>query len=56
MAVVMLGTLEVFIEGSGTKKLSPGGLVFVASNELHGWKNAGDGPCRYLVVALGHDA
>lgn len=56
MAVVTQGTLEVFIEGRGTKNLTAGGLVFVASNELHGWKNPGDTPARYLVIALGHDA
>jgi quercetin dioxygenase-like cupin family protein len=55
MAVVTMGSLEVFIEGRGTKTLTPGGLVYVASNELHGWKNTGATPARYLVVAIGHD-
>jgi quercetin dioxygenase-like cupin family protein len=55
MAVVIAGTLEVFIQGRGTKKLTAGGLVYVASGELHGWKNTGSTPARYLVIAIGHD-
>jgi quercetin dioxygenase-like cupin family protein len=55
MCVVTDGALEVFIEGRGTKKLTRGGVVYVASNELHGWKNADDGTTRYLVIAVGHD-
>jgi quercetin dioxygenase-like cupin family protein len=55
MALVQQGTLEVFIEGRETKRIAAGGLVYVASGQLHGWKNAGDTPARYFVVAIGRD-
>jgi mannose-6-phosphate isomerase-like protein (cupin superfamily) len=55
--VVMLrsGTLDVTIEGK-TTRVTPGSVVFVASNELHGWKNAGEAPAQYFVIALGRNA
>jgi hypothetical protein len=28
-------------------------VVYAASNELHGWKNAGTTQARYFVIALG---
>jgi|RhiMethySRZTD1v2_1073278.scaffolds.fasta_scaffold1907773_2 quercetin dioxygenase-like cupin family protein len=55
MVMVQRGTLEVTIEGKSTK-LGPGSVGYVASNEMHGWKNIGDGPCEYFVLALGRDA
>jgi quercetin dioxygenase-like cupin family protein len=55
MALVREGALDVFIEGRGTKRLTAGGLVYVASNQLHGWKNPGTTPARYFVVAIGND-
>ncbi len=52
--LVMLreGTLEVTISGKVTV-VGPGSVVYVASNEMHGWKNAGDKPAHYFVMALG---
>lgn len=55
MVMVQRGTLEVTIEGKSTR-LGPGSVGYVASNELHGWKNVGDVPCEYFVLALGRDA
>lgn len=55
MIVVFQGTMEVFVEGTGTKKITPGGFAYVNSNELHGWKNVGTTTARYLIIAIGHD-
>jgi quercetin dioxygenase-like cupin family protein len=55
--IVMLrrGTLEITIEGKVTK-VSPGSVVYVASNEMHGWKNVGADRAEYFVIALGREA
>ena len=45
------GTMEVTIEGK-TTRLGPGSVVFVASNEEHGWKNVGTDRAKYFVLAL----
>jgi quercetin dioxygenase-like cupin family protein len=49
------GQLEVTMNGE-TTRLTPGSVVFVASNDLHGWKNPGTTPAQYFVMALGGDA
>jgi quercetin dioxygenase-like cupin family protein len=52
--IVMLqrGTLEVTIEGK-TTKVTPGSVTYVASNEMHGWRNPGTERAQYFVIALG---
>src|ERR1051325_3434019 len=52
MVMLQRGALEVTIEGK-TTTLTPGSVAFVASNELHGWKNAGTDRAQYFVIALG---
>ena len=54
MLLLERGTVDVTIDGH-TTRLTPGSVAYVASNHLHGWKNAGDGPAEYFVVALGRD-
>ena len=49
------GTLEITIEGKVTMA-TPGSVVYVASNDFHGWKNAGTGRAHYFVLALGREA
>jgi len=51
--IVMMqkGTVYVTIEGN-TTLLSPGSVVYVASNEFHGWRNVGTGPSQYFIIAL----
>jgi quercetin dioxygenase-like cupin family protein len=44
--------MEVTIEGK-TEKLGPGSVVYVASNEEHGWRNAGATRAHYFVLTLG---
>lgn len=52
--LVMLrdGTLAVTIEGK-TTEAGPGSVIYVASGLMHGWKNSGQVPARYFVLALG---
>ncbi len=54
MVLVREGELEVTIAGRATR-IGPGSVAFVASNDLHGWRNAGAAPARYFVFALGDD-
>jgi quercetin dioxygenase-like cupin family protein len=55
IVMVREGTLEVMIEGK-TSAINPGGVVYVASNEFHGWKNVGSTRAHYFVFALGREA
>jgi quercetin dioxygenase-like cupin family protein len=52
MILVQQGTMEVMIDGK-TSKIGPGGLAYVASNEEHGWKNAGKTSALYFIIAIG---
>jgi quercetin dioxygenase-like cupin family protein len=55
MVMIREGTLEVTISGRNAN-LGPGSVVYVASNEEHGWRNVGTGRARYFVMALGRDS
>jgi mannose-6-phosphate isomerase-like protein (cupin superfamily) len=55
MWFVRRGTVEITIEGK-SHRLGPGSAAFVASNELHGIRNAGSVPATYFVVAVGPGA
>ena len=52
--VLMLrfGQLDVTIEGV-TTRASAGSIVYVNSNELHGWVNPGPERAQYFVIAVG---
>jgi quercetin dioxygenase-like cupin family protein len=52
LLILREGTVEVNIEGK-TTRLESGSVAFVASNEEHGWRNVGNGPAKYFVIALG---
>ena len=54
MMLIREGTMEVTIAGA-TTRLGPGSCVYVASNQMHGWRNAGTTTARYFVLALGED-
>jgi mannose-6-phosphate isomerase-like protein (cupin superfamily) len=52
MTMMREGTLEVEIEGMKSR-VGPGDVVYVASNEHHGWRNVGTTTARYFVIAFG---
>ena len=54
--IVMLqtGMLEVTIEGKVTR-VTAGSVVYVNSNEEHGWKNPGPERAQYFVMAIGRE-
>jgi quercetin dioxygenase-like cupin family protein len=51
--IVMMqkGTVDVTIEGE-TTRLTPGSVVYVASNQFHGWRNVGTSPSQYFIIAF----
>lgn len=54
--IVMLrtGELDVTIDGK-TTRVTAGSVVYVHSNEEHGWKNPGPGRAEYFVMAVGRE-
>jgi quercetin dioxygenase-like cupin family protein len=54
MILIREGIMEVTISGR-TAQLGPGSVAYVASNEEHGWHNAGTTRARYFVMAIGSD-
>ena len=54
LLLIQEGTLEVTV-GDRTDRLGPGSAAYVASGEVHGWRNIGETPARYFVLALGND-
>jgi quercetin dioxygenase-like cupin family protein len=49
--LVREGTLEVNINGR-TERAGPGSVLFLASNDLHGWRNVGDTRATYHVIRI----
>ena len=43
----------IFLNNGNPEPVGPGGVVFTASNVLHGLKNIGDTPATYFVIAIG---
>jgi mannose-6-phosphate isomerase-like protein (cupin superfamily) len=54
MILIREGIMEVTIAGRSAK-LGPGSVAYVASNEEHGWHNAGTTRAHYFVLAIGRD-
>jgi quercetin dioxygenase-like cupin family protein len=51
LVIVREGTLEVTI-GDRTERAAAGSLLFFASNDLHGMRNAGDTRASYYVIRM----
>jgi quercetin dioxygenase-like cupin family protein len=51
IVLVAEGELDVTLNGV-TTRATPGSIVFVSSNDEHGWKNAGDTPATYYVMRV----
>ena len=49
------GKVEVTTD-SKTEVVGPGGVIFTASNVMHGMKNIGDTTANYFVVAIGRQS
>jgi len=55
MVMLQTGTLETTINGQ-TSTLTAGSTAYIASNDLHGWRNPGTTPAQYFVIAFGGSA
>jgi quercetin dioxygenase-like cupin family protein len=48
------GMLDATILGV-TTRVNAGSVLYLASNEEHGWRNPGSDPAQYFVISLGGD-
>ena len=55
LILVQEGTL-LFEFDDKSEKIGAGGVIFIAFGTRHAARNVGDGPARYLVVAIGGNA
>ena len=54
LILVQQGTVLFEYDG-GSERVAEGGVIFVAFGTRHAARNVGDGPAKYLVVAIGGD-
>ena len=54
LLMLQQGSLDATINGQATH-ITAGSVVFLASNDEHGWRNPGPGTAQYFVIALGRD-
>jgi hypothetical protein len=55
LVMIHAGSLEVTMLGK-TVTYGPGSVIFIASGDEHGWKNASTERAEYFVIALGSDS
>ena len=53
--MVREGELEFDNDGK-PERVGPGGVMFAASNVMHGLKNVGETTANYFVIAIGRDS
>jgi quercetin dioxygenase-like cupin family protein len=53
--MVREGQLE-FDNNGKTERVGPGGVIFAASEVMHGLKNVGDTNANYFVIAIGKES
>jgi quercetin dioxygenase-like cupin family protein len=53
--MVREGLLEFDNDGK-PERVGPGGVIFAASNMMHGLKNVGDVNANYFVIAIGRES
>jgi quercetin dioxygenase-like cupin family protein len=53
--LVTEGVLEISHDGK-SERAGPGSVIYVAYGTMHQAKNAGTGPVKYTVIAIGGDA
>jgi len=51
IVMIQKGIVDVNIQGE-TTRLTPGSVVYVASDRFHGWRNVGTSPSQYFIIAL----
>jgi len=49
------GTVEFYNDGT-LQRVGPGGVIFAASNVMHGLKNVGDTNANYFVIEIGQES
>lgn len=54
LLLVRQGEMEVMLDGKWTR-LGPGSCAYMASNDLHGYRNSSNAVAKYFVLALGTD-
>jgi len=53
--MIRVGTVE--FDNDGTKEtVGPGGVIFAASDKMHGLKNVGTVAAQYFVIAIGRES
>ena len=55
MLMLQSGTLVATVNGE-TATLTAGSIAYIASNDLHGWRNPGPVRAQYFVIAFGGSA